>query len=118
MMFVACLPACCTDTTTSLCIGEVSCIMLAAKSAAAFADNWLTCCMLWCVLQSIMVGLKQSDDESAQLTALTDLCEHLSISTEESLATFPVEQVVPLLVSRVACSASTCCSSEGCFTMG
>lgn len=55
---------------------------------------------LGCVLQSIMAGLKQSDDESAQLTALTDLCEHLSISTEESLATFPVEQVVPLLVRR------------------
>lgn len=50
-------------------------------------------------LQTILAGLKQSDDDSAQLTALTDLCEHLSISTEESLATFPVEQVVPLLVS-------------------
>lgn len=76
-----------------------------------------------CVLQSIMVGLKQVDDESAQLTSLTDLCEHLSISTEESLATFPVEQVVPLLVSGVACLVSTgndmpgtswSCSWEGC----
>mgnify|MGYP001806738336 CR=1 FL=1 len=47
-----------------------------------------------------MAGLKQSDDDSAQLIALTDLCEHLSISTEESLATFPVEQVVPLLVRK------------------
>lgn len=59
------------------------------------AGVWALCC----VLQSIMAGLKQSDDETAQLTALSDLCEHLSISTEESLATFPVEQVVPLLVS-------------------
>jgi E3 ubiquitin-protein ligase TRIP12 len=59
------------------------------------------------VLQSIMVGLKQADDESAQLTALTDLCEHLSISTEESLATFPVEQVVPLLVRPAPCLLST-----------
>jgi len=50
------------------------------------------------VVQTILTGLKQSDDENAQLTALTDLCEHLSISTEESLTTFPVEQVVPLLV--------------------
>jgi hypothetical protein len=56
---------------------------------------------LWFALQSIMAGLKQSDDDSAQLIALTDLCEHLSISTEESLATFPVEQVVPLLVRKL-----------------
>ena len=42
----------------------------------------------------------RDEDEMAQLAGLTDLCEHLSISTEESLAAFPSEQVVPLLVSR------------------
>ena len=33
---------------------------------------------------------------------LSELCELLSISTEESLTTFPIEQVVPLLVSAAA----------------
>lgn len=53
-------------------------------------------------MQGIISGLKQADDDSAQLTALTDLCELLSISTEESLTTFPVDQIVPLLVGVVA----------------
>jgi hypothetical protein len=49
-------------------------------------------------LQGIITGLKAVDDEGQQLSALTELCELLSISTEESLAAFPIEQVVPLLV--------------------
>jgi hypothetical protein len=61
-----------------------------------------------------MAGLKQSDDESAQLTALTDLCEHLSISTEESLVTFPVEQVVPMLVSAAVWSRHLLATVSGC----
>lgn len=40
----------------------------------------------------------KDEDEMQQLTGLTELCEYLSISTEESLALFPTEQVVPLLV--------------------
>lgn len=50
------------------------------------------------VLQGILSGMKQFDDEGAQLSSLSELCELLSISTEESLSTFPIEQVVPLLV--------------------
>lgn len=53
-------------------------------------------------LQGIMAGMKQFDDEGAQLSSLSELCELLSISTEESLTTFPIEQVVPLLVSAAA----------------
>jgi hypothetical protein len=49
--------------------------------------------------QGIINNLKQAGDESSQLTALTDLCELLSISTEDTMTVFPVEQVVPLLVS-------------------
>jgi len=49
-------------------------------------------------LQSIIAGLRQGEDEAAQLSALTELCELLSISTEESLTAFPIESVVPLLV--------------------
>lgn len=48
--------------------------------------------------QNIVTGLRQSEDEAAQLSALSELCELLSISTEESLTVFPVETVVPLLV--------------------
>jgi hypothetical protein len=65
-------------------------------------------------VQTIIQGLKQSDDDTAQLAALSDLCELLSISTEESLVTFPVDQIVPLLVRRSAgvpaaqhCAANT-----------
>ena len=55
--------------------------------------------------QGIISGLRQFEDEGAQLSALTELSELLSISQEESLAaTMPVEQVVPLLVSRAVLS--------------
>lgn len=50
-------------------------------------------------MQGIISGLRQFDDEGAQLSALSELSELLSIGQEESLAaTVPVEQVVPLLV--------------------
>ncbi|KAI8471467.1 MAG: armadillo-type protein, partial [Monoraphidium minutum] len=50
-------------------------------------------------IKGIISGLRQFEDEGAQLSALTELSELLSISQEESLAaTLPVEQVVPLLV--------------------
>ena len=47
--------------------------------------------------------LRQDEDEVAQLDALNQLNELLSISSEESLSIFPVEQLVPVLVSR-ACA--------------
>ncbi len=40
----------------------------------------------------------RDEDEGQQLAGLTELCEYLSISTEDTLAAFPTEQVVPLLV--------------------
>ncbi len=49
--------------------------------------------------QGILVQLQQDDDEVAQLEALNQLNELLSISSEESLSIFPVEQLVPVLVS-------------------
>lgn len=51
-----------------------------------------------CVLQSILVQLRQ-DDEMQQLDGLGQLCELLSVSTEESLSVVPVESLVPVLVS-------------------
>lgn len=49
-------------------------------------------------LQGFLVQLRQDDDEAAQLDALSQLNELLSISSEESLSVFPVEQLVPVLV--------------------
>lgn len=48
--------------------------------------------------QAIITNLKQVDDEAAQLGALTELCEVLSISSEDTLVALPIETVVPLLV--------------------
>lgn len=61
-------------------------------------------CFLPCLhAQGIISNLRQFEDEGAQLSALTELSELLSISQEESLAaTMPVETVVPLLVRRLA----------------
>jgi len=49
-------------------------------------------------LKGILAALK-SDDPTQQLDALSQLCELLSISTEEALTTFPVDEFVPLLVN-------------------
>ncbi|KAK9826455.1 hypothetical protein WJX81_000175 [Elliptochloris bilobata] len=49
-------------------------------------------------LKGILVQLRQDEDEVAQLEALNQLNELLSISSEESLTIFPVEQLVPVLV--------------------
>jgi E3 ubiquitin-protein ligase TRIP12 len=62
--------------------------------------------------QGIINTLKQAEDETSQLSALTDLCELLSISTEDTMAIFPVEQVVPLLVRPRGGSSCVCPPSQ------
>lgn len=47
--------------------------------------------------QEVITALR-TDDEMQQLEALSHLCEVLSMSTDDTLAAFPVEQTVPLLV--------------------
>jgi E3 ubiquitin-protein ligase TRIP12 len=49
--------------------------------------------------QSIIQGLRPTEDEGTQLTSLSELNELLSVSTEDTLAGFPTETFVPLLVS-------------------
>lgn len=44
------------------------------------------------------LGQIRSPDPSEQLAGLTDLCDYLSVSTEESLLSFPSDTAVPLLV--------------------
>ncbi|CAM0948357.1 unnamed protein product [Alopecurus aequalis] len=49
-------------------------------------------------LKRILAGLQDHANSSLQLSCLMQLCEMLSIGTEDSLATFPVDAFVPLLV--------------------
>ncbi|KAK4284851.1 hypothetical protein QN277_001629 [Acacia crassicarpa] len=49
-------------------------------------------------LKKILSGLRAEGEEGRQVEALTQLCEMLSIGTEESLSTFSVDSFVPVLV--------------------
>ncbi|KAK1370334.1 HECT-type E3 ubiquitin transferase [Heracleum sosnowskyi] len=49
-------------------------------------------------LKKILVGLRAEGEEGKQVEALTQLCDLLSIGTEDSLSTFPVDSFVPVLV--------------------
>ncbi|GMJ00653.1 KAKTUS, UBIQUITIN-PROTEIN LIGASE 3 [Hibiscus trionum] len=49
-------------------------------------------------LKKILSGLRADGEEGKQMEALTQLCEMLSIGTEESLSTFSVDSFVPVLV--------------------
>lgn len=62
-------------------------------------------------LQGFLVQLRQDDNETAQLDALSQLNELLSISNEESLSVFPVEQLVPVLVRSFRTMTLTCCTT-------
>ncbi|MCO5547735.1 hypothetical protein L7F22_001186 [Adiantum nelumboides] len=48
-------------------------------------------------LKRILLGLKADGEEGCQLEALSQLCELLSIRTEESLSSFSVDSFVPVL---------------------
>uniref|UniRef100_A0A0E0N8G3 HECT-type E3 ubiquitin transferase n=1 Tax=Oryza rufipogon TaxID=4529 RepID=A0A0E0N8G3_ORYRU len=63
-------------------------------SSAAAASSSSTSAQL----KRILSGLQSDGDESRQLQSLMQLCEMLSIGTEESLAAFPVDAFVPILV--------------------
>lgn len=47
---------------------------------------------------NILAGLRSDGEEERQVAALTQLCEMLSIGTEDSLSTFSVDSYVPVLV--------------------
>ncbi|KAF8405417.1 hypothetical protein HHK36_010323 [Tetracentron sinense] len=49
-------------------------------------------------LKKILSGLRADGEEGRQVEALTQLCELLSIGTEDSLSTFSVDSFVPVLV--------------------
>ncbi|KAL6497911.1 E3 ubiquitin-protein ligase upl3 [Orobanche hederae] len=49
-------------------------------------------------LKKILSGLRADGEEGKQVEALTQLCDMLSIGTEDSLSTFSVDTFVPVLV--------------------
>ena len=49
-------------------------------------------------LQRILAQLRQEDNEVQHIDALGQLCELLSVSTEDSLSMLPVEALAPMLV--------------------
>lgn len=49
-------------------------------------------------LKKILSGLRADGEEGRQVEALTQLCEMLSIGTEDSLSSFSVDSFVPVLV--------------------
>ncbi|KAF5727819.1 hypothetical protein HS088_TW22G01516 [Tripterygium wilfordii] len=49
-------------------------------------------------LKKILSGLRADGEEGKQVEALTQLCDLLSIGTEDSLSTFSVDSFVPVLV--------------------
>ena len=57
-------------------------------------------------MQGLIAQLKQEDDEMSQLDALTQMNELLSISNEESLSMFPLDQLIPTLVSTTSSNAT------------
>ncbi|KAF8083082.1 hypothetical protein N665_0792s0011 [Sinapis alba] len=50
-------------------------------------------------MKKILSGLRSQGEEGKQVEALTQLCDILSIATEDSLTTFSVDSFVPLLIS-------------------
>jgi len=56
--------------------------------------------------KTLVTQLQAPDSDAAQLRALMELCEVLSMSTEEQLAGFPIEAVVPTLVACLAAEHS------------
>ncbi|CAN7133457.1 unnamed protein product [Brassica rapa subsp. narinosa] len=49
-------------------------------------------------MKKVLAGLRSEGEEGKQVEALTQLCEMLSIGTEDSLSTFSVDSFVPVLV--------------------
>ena len=62
--------------------------------------------------QSIMLALREGDDETAQLAALNELCELLAVSSEDALSMFPIDTLVPVLVRPCRVVTRTRCTYE------
>ncbi|ONM18515.1 E3 ubiquitin-protein ligase UPL3, partial [Zea mays] len=70
----------------------------ALSAAAAAASSSSASGQLSGRLKNILAGLRADGEDGRQVEALTQLCEMLSIGTEESLGAFSVDSFVPVLV--------------------
>ncbi|XP_039296101.1 E3 ubiquitin-protein ligase TRIP12 isoform X2 [Nilaparvata lugens] len=52
--------------------------------------------------QQLLVGLQATGDEGQQLQAVIEMCQMLVMGNEDTLAGFPVKQVVPALITLLA----------------
>jgi E3 ubiquitin-protein ligase TRIP12 len=57
-------------------------------------------------LREILAGLRATGDDSAQMAALTNLCELLSMSTEEALACVPRARDACMHAAIACCAAA------------
>lgn len=57
-------------------------------------------------LKKILSGLRAEGEEGRQVESLTQLCEILSIGTEDSLSSFSVDSFVPVLVGLLNCESN------------
>lgn len=64
-----------------------------------------------------MLALREGDDENSQLAALSELCELLAVSSEDALAMFPVDSLVPVLVRPGGGGTSLRPVSRACNTL-
>lgn len=71
---------------------------LSAAAAAAAASSSSVSGQQSGRLKKILAELRADGEEGRQVEALTQLCEMLSIGTEESLGAFSVDSFVPVLV--------------------
>lgn len=69
-----------------------------SAAAAAAASSSSASGQLGGRLKKILAGLRADGEDGRQVEALTQLCEMLSIGTEESLGAFSVDSFVPVLV--------------------
>jgi E3 ubiquitin-protein ligase TRIP12 len=53
-------------------------------------------------VQQLLQGLTSTNDEGAQLTAVIEMCQMLVMGNEDTLAGFPVKQVVPALITLLS----------------
>jgi E3 ubiquitin-protein ligase TRIP12 len=70
-----------------------------SAAAAAAASSSSASGQLSGRLKKILAGLRADGEDGRQVEALTQLCEMLSIGTEESLGAFSVDSFVPVLVT-------------------
>jgi len=52
-------------------------------------------------INALIDMIENSGNPSEQLTGLSELCEHVSIASEESIMSFPTDRVVPLLLEEL-----------------